>query len=267
MYFVSSGKSFWDRDQISKKPEGKFRDINLVTNVSTKKTRQDYQNFVENNKVLILCHGYNNELDDVLRAYKTIVNNECKYTKHFDTIVGYTWPAGDNFLEYHAAKKRASAVARRFADLLKTTMSNCSELAVMSHSMGCRVSLLACEDLIEDKVDKRTKFCQFLMAAAVDNESVEKDERYYKAASYADNTYAFHSKNDDTLSVGYRIAEWDRALGHSGPENPGAISPKTKVINCKTVVKSHGAYKRTQQVYEYIRNELTGNPAGQYSTL
>ena len=77
----------------------------------------------------------------------------------------------------------------------------------------------------------QASFWQFMMAAAVDNESVESGERYFEATSYADNTYVVHSKNDGTLSGGYRVLEWDRALGHSGPENVDDIDNRTKVIN------------------------------------
>ncbi len=266
MYLVSSRKRFWNSDVISRKLD-KFRDVNLKTGQSTKKAESDYKSFVKDKKVLILCHGYNNEPEDVLRAYQTIASNERRYTNYFDAVVGYTWPGGDKFYEYSAAKERASAVAARFVDLLQSTMSGCSELAVMSHSMGCRISLIACEELKGMAARKCSRFWQFMMAAAVDNESVESGERYFDATLYPDNTYVFHSKNDGTLSAGYRVLEWDKALGYSGPENVDDIDNRTKVINCKHVVKSHGDYKRTQQVYQYIRNELTGSAARQISTL
>ena len=266
MYMVSSRKGFWNSDVVSRKLD-KFRDVDLRTGTSVKKAESDYKSLIKDRKVLILCHGYNNEPADVLRAYQTIARNQQQYTNYFDVVVGYTWPGGDKFYEYPAAKERASAVAPRFVNLLQTTMSFCSELAVMSHSMGCRVSLVACEELKVQAARKCKNFWQFMMAAAVDNESVESGQRYFDATLYADNTYVFHSKNDGTLSAGYRVFEWDRALGHSGPENVDDIDNRTRVINCKHVVKAHGDYKRTQQVYQYIKNELTGSAGPQVSTL
>jgi pimeloyl-ACP methyl ester carboxylesterase len=49
-------------------------------------------------------------------------------------------------------------------------------LDVMGHSMGCRVSLLALQGkLLLPKMIRNI----YLTAAAVDNESIEKDEEYY----------------------------------------------------------------------------------------
>ena len=205
--------------------------------------------------------------NDVMRAYRIIDENHSKYIKYFDVIAGYSWPGGDDWTDYHAAKNRASAVAFRFAKLLQTTIQQCSELGVMSHSLGCRISLLAIEQLHNMKVKKCNKLWQFLMAAAVNNESIEKNERYYDSTLYDDNTYVFHSNKDDILTLGYQFVEWDRALGHSGPENVADIHITTKVINCKHVVKSHGDYKRTQQVYTFINKELAGAKANRFSTL
>ncbi len=147
-------------------------------------------------------------------------------------------------------------------------ISSCSEVDTMAHSMGCRISLMVMNDLQENAVRKNIKMRLYLMAAAVDNESIERDERYYKGSIYSDNAYIFHSKNDSVLKYGYSYNEWDRALGYSGPENPAEIYSKAKVINCKRKINAHSGYKRTAEIYNYIGNELTGRAtAPQFSTL
>ena len=82
-----------------------------------------------------------------------------------------------------------------------------------------------------------------------------------------DNSYIFQSKNDDFLGGAYQLAEWDRALGFSGPGNVAAIHHTTKVTNCKRKIKSHGNYKRSAEVYQYIERELSHTPNPQFSTL
>ena len=268
MYVISSRKNFWGDNKISREPQDGIREIDLNTMAMKEKTISDYKALIAKKKVLLLCHGYNNEINDVMRAYRIVEENQLGHIGYFDVVAGYTWPGGDDWTDYRAAKNRASAVALRFAKLLQTTTQKCSKLGVMSHSMGCRISLLAHEQLHRMKIKKCKKLWQFLMAAAVDDESIEQDQRYYNATLYDDTTYVFHSKRDKTLTLGYRFVERDRALGYSGPENVADIHHTTKVINCKHVVKSHGDYKETQQVYTYIKNELTGNaPAQQLSTL
>lgn len=266
MYLVSSRKDFWNNTVISEHVDC-IREVNFSTGESEEKVMGDYEALIRNKKVLLLCHGYRNEPDDVMNAYDLIKQNQVSFTNYFDVVAGYTWPGGENVMDYFAAKNRASAVAPRFATLLETTMASCSELAIMSHSMGCRISLIACERLRRENVKKCDKLWQLLMAAAVDNESIEEGERYFDATLFDDSTYVFHSKRDGVLGGGYSLAEWDTALGYSGPENVADIHKRTKVINCKHVVKQHGGYKRTQQVFDYMRQELPDGNGPQFSTL
>ncbi|MDE0131243.1 MAG: hypothetical protein OXQ32_03135 [bacterium] len=111
------------------------------------------------------------------------------------------------------------------------------------------------------------------MAAAVDDESIEKGQKYEGAILCCDTTYVFHSKRDRTVSLAYRAGEFaaghgpDAALGSRSPDNPAGLSPKIRVINCKRVIHEHGKYKNTDEVYGYIKNELYGTPAPQFSQL
>jgi len=266
MYIISSRKDFWSNNEIVPAGNIEIRDVNLQTLTDEAKTEADNLKLIEDKKVLLLIHGYNNEPNDVMRAYATI---EVHHTiiNYFDVIVGYTWPGGDGKLDYHAAKDRAASVEIHVRTFLKATLEKAAALGVMSHSMGCRISLMAFEALQHENFQKRIPVWQFLMAAAVDNESIEMGERYYGSTIYDNHSYVFHSKHDPVLNFAYRIAEWDRALGQSGPESPADIHATSKVINCKRLISEHGAYKRTRQIYEYINTELTGTPAAQYSTI
>lgn len=200
----------------------------------------DYEAKIENKKVLLLCHGYNNPRHSVIDAYELIKGNHKAFVNYFDVVVGYTWPGGGNVTTYSGARGRTLAVAARFCKLLEITIPKCSELGVMSHSMGCRISLIAHTQLHRKGISKANKHWQYLMAPAVDDESIEHDEKYEPATLYCDNTYVFHSKNDRVVCGGYEWGEWfsggggDPALGCRGPESPGAISGKIKVINCKS---------------------------------
>ena len=175
MYLISSRRKFWDNNAISKKPY-RIGEVNLSRPTYRMKPKKvsDYKSLIRDKKILLLCHGYANEPYDVMRAYRTIEINQSSYIGYFDVVVGYTWPGGDDWSDYRAAKNRASAVASRFTSLLQTTMSECSELGVMSHSMGCRISLLAHNELSRRSASRRCNgLWQYLIAAAVDNESVE----------------------------------------------------------------------------------------------
>ena len=203
---------------------------------------------------------------DVVRAYDIIQRNVSTHLRDiYDAIVGYTWPGGDDGLDYFAAKTRAGAVAPRVRRWLKDIVGVVQSVDVMNHSMGERVVLAGLSD------DRATKVRNlFNMASAVDNESIQIEEKFYVASRNCETLYVFHSKNDSVLRNAYRLAEWDRALGDSGPEDPAQIiqhSPNVKIVNCKNVIKSHGGYKDSEVIYKFIEAESQGRKAPQYSTL
>jgi len=130
----------------------------------------------------------------------------------------------------------------------------------MSHSLGARVVFKALKQAKDDTVI-RNYFC---MAAAVDNEVLEQNEEFHLSISKAKNVFIFYSKNDEVLSIAYKVAEWDNALGLYGSEDKSYIQKQAKniyVINCKKVIASYGDYKRTKDIYKYINRVLTKRTA------
>lgn len=276
MYIVSCRRGFWRKGRFLRNGEA-YRIANVDRDGNTSsKTLSDYQKKIENKKVLLLCHGYNNPKDSVVGAYHLIKAKHRRIVDYFDVVVGFTWPGGRGALSYVAADARSPKAAKRFRKLLQETIPACSELGVMSHSLGCKVSLIAHTQLYHQRFKKADKHWQFLMAATVDDEAIENGEHYFEATLYCNATYVFHSKMDRVACQAYRLGEgvsfggFDPALGCRGPEGRAGISQYTKVINCKRVITgqgAHGKYKRSDEVYEYISNELHGTPAPQFSDL
>ena len=269
MYVISSRKEFWDYDCVLPlNQDDMIREVG-PRGKQESKAIADYESEINGKKVLLLCHGYNNRCKAVMRAYYRIQKMQSNRIKYFDVVVGYTWPGGGYYSKYSTAKKRAgSAVALRFVKLLETTISKCSELGVMSHSMGCMISLIAHKQLDRRGIKKPNKHWQFLMAASVNDQSIEAEKRYFNGTLYCDKTYVFHSKKDMKLGNWFQVVEKHPkgeervALGYSGPKNTAAISGQTKIIDCTSVVSGHSGYKKNPEVYNYIHNELhKGYPA------
>lgn len=272
MLMISARKDFWNSTELS--DEDEVRQVNLNDDsLGATVNKNVFITNLNGKNVLLLIHGYNNEEDDVVRAY-SIIERNVRNLLHldnaspiYDEIIGYSWPGGDDPLDYFSAKRRASAVSPRVNRWIDSMRQAAATIDIMGHSMGCRLSLLALqENLLSSKMIRNL----FLTAAAVDNESIEKDGEYYKPCCACDKIYVFHSKKDEVLNISYRTAELDEALGYSGPENPAYIienSPNVKVINCKNVVFKHGGYKDCAGMYVYIKNEFGANTAKQYVTL
>ncbi len=267
MIIISSRKSFNNPDVLSDSGH-EYREIDLSDDSLIRKIESEAQllSELEEKRVLMLVHGYNNEQDEVYDAYSVI---EKKVTHHlgeeFDLIIGYSWPGGDKGLEWWASKKRANAVARRFRFLVEKISAKTSSLDVMSHSLGARVVLKALKQSQHESL-LRNYFCT---APAVDNEVLERGEEFHDSVSKNEGIFVFHSKRDGVLAGAYRIAEFDNALGLYGPEDKQYIQNKTKniyVANCKRRVDSHGAYKRSDAVYKYIASSLAKAPV-KFKTL
>jgi esterase/lipase superfamily enzyme len=211
-------------------------------------------------------HGYNNTFDDVARAYE-IIEDMCDrhLDADYDAVLGYTWPGGDNPLEWYPAKRRAGMCSPRLAAGLRTLAGSAKAVDVMCHSLGSLASLNAIY-----RCPKGTVRNLAMLAAAVDNESLEKGEEYFDSTRKTRTTVVFHTKNDDVLRCAFTLAEWDAALGLDGPENPAdiiAYSPNVKVVNGKNKVNAHGHYKYVDEVYEFLHEVAAGAPVPQFSTL
>lgn len=251
MLIVSARVDFVDPDRLL--PEGHIiREVNL-SNDSTVKTliQDEFLSEIRNKNICILVHGYNNEYFEVNDAYQIMENNiHSSLPNSYDMVVGYSWPGGNRKLEWWDAKSRANAVARKFRQLLESIRGEVQSIDLISHSLGARVSLKAIKDSAKVLVDN-----YYCMAGAVDNESLEKGEEFFESRSSAKNIYVMHSARDEVLAITYRTAEFDNALGLFGPEDKSEVEKSKSniyVANCKRVVATHGGYKRSKEVFDYI---------------
>ena len=259
MIIISARKDFDNPDQISTSGHS-VKEIDL-NNDSTISDKVDLNNLLTGKKTLFLVHGYNNEQFEVYDAYQIIESQIGSHlAQEYDYVIGYSWPGGDRGIEWWQGKSRANSVARMFRRLLEQISSVCSSIDIMSHSLGARVTLKALKESQQSNLI-RNYFCT---APAVDNESLEPNEEFYNSLSSCKNIYVCHSARDGVLSLSYRAAEWDRALGLNGPEDKAFVLNSNFgvfVANCKKVVDSHGGYKRCDELYQYISGTLAQNPS------
>ena len=274
MKLISARKDFWSNNELA--VTDAIRDVDLVGEIpSVPISESTFLTSLAGKKVLVLVHGYNNEPEDVHDAYAVLESYFARLVTgdtEYDQIVGYIWPGGDDPLDYGAAKKRANALARRFGIWLAKMQATRANIDVMGHSMGARVILKALKKIAEPAVRNT-----FLMAAAVDDESIQTDEEFYLSTQETENIFVFHSRHDGVLRHGYRFLEGDTALGLNGPEDPYEMlsyfnpadpeTPNVFVVNCKNVIRKHGAYKRTVPIYTYLSAYLAGTVPRQYETL
>ena len=220
MYIISSRRYFSDPDRLSASGHT-IREIDF-SNDSVSHSFKDFGEFsarISGQRLLLLVHGYNNEQDEVYDAYSVIERKvQSHLNNEYDLVIGYSWPGGDTELDWWSSKRRANAVARRFRFLIHTLVASAHALDMMSHSLGARVIFKALKQAstINGNSIVRNYFCT---AASVDNEVLEMGEEFHTAIDKFDGIYVFHSRKDEILYYAYRAAEFDQALGLSGPED------------------------------------------------
>lgn len=277
MLLISSRQDFWSSTNFSERDA--VKDV-VLENPSTAQDRDlteaEYLSALTGRRVLLLVHGYNNTEDAVSLAYARIERASRKFLgRKYDVITGYTWPGGAIGLAYPVARSRANTAGPRFAVWIRKISRVAASLDIMSHSLGARVALKAL-----GTSPTRTVRNLYLLASAVDNESIEKGEEFFDATKRCARVMVMHSRHDRTLALWYRLGDallpwqWldflDVALGNSGPEDPADIirhSPHVLVVNGKGPRLDHGDYKDHPAVYEFIAKFLAGKTPGQFHSL
>ena len=70
MYLISSREVFWGNNTITRDLDDSIGEVDLDTMIMEERAISDYEGLIANKKVLLLCHGYNNEANDVMRAVR-----------------------------------------------------------------------------------------------------------------------------------------------------------------------------------------------------
>jgi len=265
MYLISSRKDFWSCDIISDRDE--IRDCTLTDSdpeIDTPTGPDALVAEIKQQKTLLLVHGYNNDEDQVCRAYQTI--QERVNFDAYDKVIGYTWPGG-HVLDYLSARDRAKAIAPRLAKWLDLLLANTKSLDIMCHSLGNFLSLRAMQYLSPSA--NRLRF-GWMTAVAVHDEAIEPSEEFFDATKRFEQFCVYHSCRDEVLAFAFPIAEGDRALGWCGPEDTATIqgkAPHIRVINCKREIAHHSDYKTCAAIYSDMNQRLVGTNLPQYLTL
>ncbi len=206
-------------------------------------------------KITVLLHGFNVNYEkgrgSLLRFAMLLPSAQD------GAIVATLWP-GDHWLgplnysfEGRDADDTALELARFLGDVVRPTVS----IALVGHSLGCRVAMETADRLIAAGHDPR-QIC--LMAAAIDDYSLASPEAYLAATHGAARVAALSSKKDKVLKFAYPAGDLFEAfvftddtaglaLGYHGPrphKASGTLVPPnvldTRISNERKV--GHGDY-------------------------
>lgn len=228
---------------------------------------------IQGKNVLLLIHGYRNPQENVRAAYRDIEQRMAAggllgAGKAYDIIIGYTWPGGILHVSYPLSRKWAEKSGTKHVRPLLTKLIGAAgtrgSVDVNTHSLGARVALYA---LIQGNIKLRNLW---MLAPAVDDDSIEHGEKFDTSAQSAKRTYLLHSRQDGVLKFTFPLCEFDKALGYEGPEHPALIkdfSRQVRVVDCTRIVDNHSGYRMSAPVYQYMLDEYTNPNPQQFVTL
>lgn len=200
-------------------------------------------------RVLVVLHGYRNTEDSAEGAYSTLLNNfESVAALPYDVIILGFMPLSQCTLGFPFARMRAAKAGKRIAAALLLARVAC--LDIQTHSLGGMVGLealragLRCRNLI-------------MSAPAVSNNALEPTSRYGPYLYRAKRIVVAHSIHDP-VDWPYRFASWDRMLGCSGPQEPGAIVDHAEAHDFSAFVTKHSGYKSCREYFDLWLRVVSG---------
>lgn len=245
LLWVSDRAHFWSEDNIGRMTQMMVGDQYVPV---------DFQQLA-GKRVLLLVHGFNNSASEAQATYREIFSYLDGFDL-YDAVIGYFWPGYGNPLAYYFAKDNAEKLSPRMTTNLNALAAHAEKVDVMAHSMGNLIMLRALSKTSTLPVQNF-----YSLAAAVDDDSIEKRHSYYSATQQCKDLYVFHSDQDDALKIAFQIAEFDQALGEDESIDLPKIPKNVQFIDCTSFVDGHSGYfkKRAEPVYLFIQNQQAEN--------
>ena len=146
-----------------------------------------------------------------------------QYCPDFDGVaMGFAWPSHCKKAAYARARSKTERAATHLAAVVRTLRARGFRVALVGHSMGCRVALLA----MRDQDSTGGVDAMVLLGAAVPDGSLADGEEFARARIRAESIVVLHSRHDATLGRPFAwgeaasLARKTRAMGRWGVRAP-----------------------------------------------
>ena len=219
--------------------------------------------------ILMLIHGFNNDFEDVTRAYLDF-ERRIRRAGFQRNILGFTWPSFGKWYRYAGDKKQvefATPALINFLTKLRPLLGQ-KALYVNTHSMGAHLLIRALSDYSRNHANpdsppggKMINEATFF-AADVSDDILHRGEDGYDAAQETRRLTSYFS-NRDLVLAGSLIANRDDRLGLNGAQRPRLLPKDAFQLNCQTVIDTHSGYRKEGRVMNDLVAVLNGKPSNQ----
>lgn len=246
--------------------------VNLLENIRQSSVEQ----------IIVYIHGFNNQPEsDVFPRTETLQNLFDASQPGLALVLPLIWPCNDKLgiiRDYYDDSDAADASAVAFARLLDKFIAwqntnsvdgipPClKRINVLAHSMGNRVFRAALHRWGHYSMSGEVPLLfrnSFLVAADIDNESLERGQEGEYIAKGSRNVVVYYAADDLALRSS-KVANdgniinkrTSRRLGHSGPENPDLLPKNVFMADCDEFNNLYDSPKG----HSYFLRDTAGRP-------
>jgi len=262
MFLINTRKRNKDKTfEHERMPKGKYAVYEFKKASEGKEAKEKVlEDIPTGQPTLFLIHGFNNEFEDVTKAYLDF-EKRIRQAGFQGNVIGFTWPSFGQWYMYYGDKEQVEYAAPALVKFLQKFLPRLGQnaLHVNTHSMGAYLLFRALASYPGNGViiDDMTCF-----AADVTNDVLEKREIGYRAARRVNRLTSYFNRHDPVLGAS-AFANVDGRLGMNGADEPDLLPDNAFQVDCSTVVEGHSDYRKSTDVMHDLAAILKGDPSGQ----
>ena len=210
---------------------------------------------------LLLIHGFNNEFEDVTKAYLDF-EKRIRQAGFQGNVIGFTWPSYGQWYQYFGDQEQVEYAAPALTRFLQKFHPRLGQNALHAntHSMGTYLLIQALKSYPGTNIRPINEMTCF--AADVSNDVLEKGEIGYRAAQKVARLTSYFNTHDPVLGAS-AFANVDSRLGLNGADEPDLLPDNAFQVDCSTVIDGHSDYRKSTDVMGDLAAVLGGASSGQ----
>ena len=262
MFLINTRKRNKDKTfEHERMPKGKYAVYEFKKASEGKEAKEKVlEDIPTGQPTLFLIHGFNNEFEDVTKAYLDF-EKRIRQAGFQGNVIGFTWPSFGQWYMYYGDKEQVEYAAPALVKFLQKFLPRLGQnaLQVNTHSMGAYLLFRALKSYPGNGVIIGDVTC---FAADVSNDVLEKGKIGNRAARKIKRLTSYFNRHDPVLGAS-AFANVDGRLGLNGADQPDLLPGNAFQADCSTVIEGHSDYRKNADVMQDLAAVLDGNASDQ----
>jgi len=262
MFLINTRKRNKDKTfEHERMPKGKYAVYEFKKASEGKEAKEKVlEDIPTGQPTLFLIHGFNNEFEDVTKAYLDF-EKRIRQAGFQGNVIGFTWPSFGQWYMYYGDKEQVEYAAPALVKFLQKFLPRLGQnaLQVNTHSMGAYLLFRALKSYPGNGVIIGDVTC---FAADVSNDVLEKGKIGNRAARKIKRLTSYFNRHDPVLGAS-AFANVDGRLGLNGADQPDLLPSNAFQADCSTVIEGHSDYRKNADVMQDLAAVLDGNASDQ----